>query len=223
MHAHCLRTLAGLQPGEMLGLIMHVQDLFLALLVEGAQALTGGSVTRLLEVRGQAPPAFVGPLGDPVLLVNRLRPFRSLVLRVEILQGFGEALAHTVLLVHLDGTLHDIVAEDVAVGEVFGDDACAWLFLLRDIFLMFLARAGALAAGHLLQRSCRGDMDLTGAELGVVQEEGGLRRRLFLERDRCGLARTAFAALWGHREALDLAAGFPLACVRTVKEHLNGA
>lgn len=58
----------------MLGLVMHIQHLLLTLLVKAAQALAGGSVTRLLKVRGQATPAFVGTLADPVLLVNRLRP-----------------------------------------------------------------------------------------------------------------------------------------------------
>lgn len=125
------------------------------------------------------------------------------------------------LLIHLYGTLHDAVAEDVTVGKVFGNNASAWLLLLRDILVMLLGWAGALAAGQLFKRSCRGDMNLRGTQLSVVQEEGGLRRRLFLERDCCGLGRTDFITLRGHREALDLAAGFRLAYVRTMEDGLD--
>lgn len=81
------------------GLIVHVKDLFLALLVESTELLARRSVDGLFKVRVQSLPTFIGSLRDGVLLVNGLRALSGLELGVELLQGAREALADAVLLI----------------------------------------------------------------------------------------------------------------------------
>ena len=76
------------------------------------------------------------------------------------------------LVVQRDGALKGGVAEDVAVGEILGYDPGSGLVFLRDVvaFAGFFFVIGACEFGDT---GCAGDGDLGGAELGVVEEEGG--------------------------------------------------
>lgn len=171
-----------LEAGEVDGLVVHVEDLLGALVVESTHALAGGGLGGLLEVRRQTPPALVGLLADAVLLVNGLGLLGRLVFAVELLEGLGEAAGDAVLLVEGESLLDSLVREDVAVGEVFCEDAAPGLVLLREIFRrVTLGVTGGLAGSDLLKVRRRGDVDLVGAELGVVEEESGLSGSLFFE------------------------------------------
>jgi hypothetical protein len=196
--------LAGLEGSQVLGLVVNVEDLLLALLVELAETLTGGRAGSLLEVGAQALPSLVGLVGDAVLLVHGLGALGGVVLLVEVLQGLCEAVADTVLLVHLDGALHDLIAQDVAMGEILGDNARARLVLLRDVIVVGVA--SGLTAGCLIERLSRGDVDLSRAQLGVVEQEGCLGGSLFFERDGGRLGSGGLAGLGRDGEGLDLAA-----------------
>ncbi|KAH9828131.1 hypothetical protein Tdes44962_MAKER09459 [Teratosphaeria destructans] len=135
----------------MLGFIVNVEDLLLALCVKVAKLLTGRSVGRLLEVRAETAPCVVGLSRNAVLLVDGLGTLGGLVLAVEVLQRLGETAADTMLLVSLDGTLYDLITQDVAMSQVFGDDTGAWLLFLRDVAIVNRG-AGGLGAGDLVER-----------------------------------------------------------------------
>lgn len=175
--------LARLERGQVTRLVVHIQDLLLTLLVECTQLLTRRGIGRLLEVRAETLPSFVGASADAVLLVHGLCALGGLETLVELLQGQGEAIANAVLLVEGEGTLDGLVADHVAMGEVFGHNAGAGLVLLCNVLLMAAARGLLACTGA----GGGGDVDRVGTELGVVEEQGRLGGALVLEVD---------AALW---------------------------
>lgn len=68
-----------------------------------------------------------------------------------------------------------LVADGVAVGEVFGHNAGAGLVFLFDVVLVLvlcLLGAGCVAAGDLVDGVSSLDVHGGGAKLGVVKEEG---------------------------------------------------
>ena len=84
------------------------------------------------------------------------------------------------------------------MGEVLGDDAGAWLLLLSDLVGVLLGMGWLV----LLCSLSAGDRNLGAAELGAVEEEGGLGGGLLLEgyRGILGLAG------WGDLDLGDLSA-----------------
>lgn len=198
--------LAGLQAREVAGLVVHVQDLLLALRVESADALAGRGLGGLLEVRGQAAPALVSARGDAVLLVDGLGLLGGLVLAVELLQGGGEAVGDAVLLVEGDRALNRLVAQHISVGQVLGEDAASRLVLLRDVLAGLVGVSGGLATCELVQRRGGADVHLVCAKLGVIQKEGGFGSGLFLEGHGGGLGSVGLVGVGGHGEVGDLAA-----------------
>lgn len=101
------------------------------------------------------------------------------------------------LLVKGKSTLDGLVADGVAVSEVLGNDARAGLVLLRNVFRGLFVGSRELATRKLVERSGRGNVDLVGAELGVVKEESGLGSRLLLESDRSRLDAVGLVGLGG--------------------------
>lgn len=138
MHAHLVGRLSALEVGKVTGFVVHVHDLLLALVVERANALAGRRVRGALKVGSDASPAGTSAGRDAILLVHGLGLLRSLVLAVEVRECLHEAVADTVLLVHLNGALHGIVGESIAVGKVFRDDARARLVLLWNLAILTL-------------------------------------------------------------------------------------
>jgi hypothetical protein len=65
-------VLAGLEVGKVTGLVVNVEDLLAALVVEASELLTSGGTESLLEVRVQTRPGSDTLVGDTVLLVNAL-------------------------------------------------------------------------------------------------------------------------------------------------------
>lgn len=106
-------------------------------------------------------------------------------------------------VVKLDCPLDRGITDDVAVGEILGNNACAGLFLLRDLVGIPLSVSGGVLSIDGRRAACRLDGDVGRAELGVVQEEGGLGGGLLLEGDGRGLC----LALGLDVEAGNLAAG----------------
>jgi hypothetical protein len=59
------------------------------------------------------------------------------------------------------------------VREVFGDDAGTGLVFLGDLTVMVSVLVSGLGAGKVVKGTGGGDVDGGGAELGVVEEQGG--------------------------------------------------
>lgn len=138
MHAHLVGRLSALEIGKVTGFVVNVHDLLLTLVVERANALASRRVRGALKVGSDASPASTSASGDAILLVHGLGLLRRLVLAVEVGEGLHEPVADTVLLVHLNGALHGIVGEGIAMGKILGDDARARLVLLWDLAILTL-------------------------------------------------------------------------------------
>lgn len=102
-----------------------------------------------------------------------------MVLLVEVLEGIGEAGGDAVFVVEGDGFLDGAVGEHVAVREVLGYDAGAGLVFLGDLVAFFGSGGEGFfggsggGGGKVANGGGGGDVHLGGAELGVVEEEGG--------------------------------------------------
>lgn len=103
--------------------------------------------------------------GDTVGLVRRLGLLGGLVLVVEVLERGQEAAGDTVLVVKVERALRSLVADNVAVGEVLGDDTGAGLLLLGNLVAVLLA-VGLI---ELLSTLGTGHGNLGLSKLGVVQ------------------------------------------------------
>lgn len=89
------------------------------------------------------------------------------------------------LVVKIDGLLNCLVTDYIAMGEVLGNNARARLFLLCNLIGIALIVRGIVAVIRVGR--CRGNLDLSRAELGVVEEEGSLCGSFLLESDSCAL------------------------------------
>lgn len=167
-------ALAALQIGQTPSLGVDVPHLPIALRVKGRELLARRRVDGFFEVRIDAAPAHGGFVGDSVAGIEALGAVAGLVLAVELGERIGEARGDAVLVVERDRSLQGGIADDVAVREVFGDDARAGLIFLRDIVLIaggvIAARGAAWSGAGCVAR----DLHLGCSELGVVEEESGL-------------------------------------------------
>jgi len=189
----------------MAGLVVDIEDGLVARLVELPQLLASGGARGLVVVRVQTLPDSSTLLRQAELVIHGLRFLRGLEPLVEVAQGVRELRTDTVLLVDRKGPLNSGVGDGVAVGKVLGDDASARLLLLLDVVVPILGLfgRGRLVAGDLVDRLCGADLDRVGAELGVIQQERGLRGGGFLEGDR-GRLRVVVGGCY--RDVLNLAA-----------------
>lgn len=172
-----------LQVCQAAGLGVNILNLSRAVLVEGDDALAGGGAGSLLKVRAQAAKETLSPRGNAVGLVRSLRAVGGVVLLVEVLEGAEEAARDAVLGVKLDGALESGISDDVALGEVLGQDARAGLLLLSDlvgITVRVVLEVGAVVAGVA---AGTGNGNVGGAKLSVIQQEGSLSSSLLLEGD----------------------------------------
>jgi hypothetical protein len=190
-------VLAGLEVGKVTSLVVNVEDLLAALVVEASELLTSGGAESLLEVRVQARPGSDTLVSDTILLVKALSLGSGLVLGIELLEGGGEASADAVLLVKGKSALNGLVADGVAVGKVLCNDARAGLVVLRDVFGVLFVSSTQLSTRKLVEGGGSGDVDLVGTELGVVEEESSLGGRLLLESDRSRLDAVGRVGLGG--------------------------
>jgi len=108
-----------------------------------------------------------------------------------------------VLLVQLDGLLETSVGDEVAVGKVLGQDACARLLFLCDFVRVTLAAGGGAVGVVVVGRAgAAGDGKGVAVERCAVQEVGRLGRRLLLKGNVGALG----GALIGDVDVGDLAA-----------------
>lgn len=128
----------------------------------------------------QTAPAARSLVRDLVALVEAARAVRRLDLAVEVGQRRREPRREPVFLVQADRLLNRGVADGVPVREVLCDDARARLVFLRDVVPVFVfgvpaaaAAAAGGAAGDVVEGLGGFDVDGGGAELGLVEEEGG--------------------------------------------------
>lgn len=155
---------------------MDITDLLIGLCVKLTQLAAGGVLESLLEVRVQTAPASESLVGDLVALVDALGALGGVVLLVEVAQGGGEPRGEAMLLVQGDGLLDGIVTHHVPVRQILGDNAGPRLVFLGDVVLVFLlgAGGGGLLAGELVDVGGGLDVDGGAAQLGLVEEQGGL-------------------------------------------------
>ena len=92
-----------------------------------------------------------------------------MVLLIILRKGVGEASINSVFLIYCDRTLDGIVANDVTVCEVFGDNARARFVFLGNIAIVTFAMVcvGTGSSEFIQARSTR-DLNLGITELCVV-------------------------------------------------------
>ena len=93
----------------------------------------------------------------------------------------GTTVCITVLLVQIDGALSGLVTDSVAVCQVLSNDAGSWFLLLGDFIAVTLSLCVVVASIILGRTSSASDLDLGGAQLGVVEEESSLGRGFLFE------------------------------------------
>jgi hypothetical protein len=120
---------------------MNVTNLLISLRIETSQFLTRRMLKRLLKVRTQTPPTRGGLVANLVLCIEALSALGSIELLIEVSKGGGEPARKAVLLVQGDRLGNGVVADYVAVREVFGDDARAGLVFLGNVVLFFFSFA----------------------------------------------------------------------------------
>lgn len=144
-------ALAALQVGKVTGLVVHIQDLLVALGVESAETLASWSAQSLLEVGVESTPSSGSALRDTILLIYSLDAARSVVLGVKVVQGLGEACADTMLLIKVERSFDGLVADHVTVCKVLGEDARARLVLLGNIVTSLIGVTGSVTTSGLVQ------------------------------------------------------------------------
>ena len=99
------------------------------------------------------------------------------------------------LVVELDRALERLVADDVAMSEILGDDTRPRLVLLLDVIVSWTA-SGALSrvggnrprrGGDFIDRGRGAHLHLIVAELRVVEQQRRFGCSLFFKRDGRGL------------------------------------
>lgn len=83
--------------------------------------------------------------------------------------------------VQINGTLNSNIAENVAVGKVFCNNAGSWLLLLGDVVAVTLSVGREVASIIIGGTGGAGDLHLCGTELSVVEKKGSLGCGLLLE------------------------------------------
>lgn len=193
-----------LQIRQPLGLGVNVRHLSLPRRIKLHHLLARRRARRLFKIRPQPAPQRAGAPRQAVGAVGRPRPVRGVHARVERLQGAEEALGDAVLLVERDGALQARVGDEVAVREVLSQNTGAGFFFLGD-FVRVARGVGGVVVGVVVVGGGVGgrDGDFRGAELGVVEEEGGLGGGFLFKGDGRGLG----LAGGGDGDGGDFAAG----------------
>lgn len=165
------------------------------------QLLASGGAGSLLKIRTQAGEDTVGEgggtLSDAVVLIGGLGAVGGVVLAVELVELIEEACSNTVLVVKLDSALDRGVANHVAVCQVLGNDTRPRLLLLCDLVRVTVGVGGYISFVRVGAR-CRSYADVRGAQLGVVEKEGGLGGGVLF----CGVVSCLRAVLCASRSSL---------------------
>ena len=123
-------------------------------------------------------------------MIDTLGLIGGLVFSIKLLKSLHEAARNAVLLVEVNSTLNSGIANHIAVSEILGNDARAGLFFLCDLIGVTF---GVICVALTLFRGVvRGDTDLGGAELCVVEEESSLSSSWLFEGDGSFLGLASF-------------------------------
>jgi len=213
-----------LQIGQTTSLSMDILDLLGGLSVKVDKLLASWGLSSLLVVRGQSGKERVNTGSDAIAVVNGLGLVGSMVLGIKLVESLEEAVAYTMLLVKFDSTLDSLVANNISMSKVFGNDTASGLLLLGDLVTVTLGLVLVVVAIVLVATSGTGDLNLSGTKLGIVKEEGSLGSGFLLE----GYGRILGGLSFGDLEAGNLAtereevSNLLLAGLRTDVLNVNG-
>jgi hypothetical protein len=84
----------------------------------------------------------LGLSGDAIGLIGCLGLLGSLVFGVEAVESLQESVGKAMLVIIVESALSSLIANNVTVGEVLGDDTGTWLFLLSDLVGVLLELTG---------------------------------------------------------------------------------
>ena len=180
---------------------MDILDLAGGLSIEVYKLLASWGLGGLLVVRGQPSKEGVDAGSDAIGVVDGFGLIGCMVFGVELIEGLDEAVTYTMLLVEFDSTLNSLVADNISVGKVFGNDTAAGLLLLGDLVTVTLGLVLVVTSIILVATSGAGDLNLSATELGVVEEKSSLGSGFLLE----GYSGILRGLGWGDIEAGDLA------------------
>lgn len=124
---------------------MDIPNLLISLDVEIPNFLTRGRSKGLFEIRAQPTPPAGCSFGDARALTQSPGAVGRMELAIEIRERGCELVGKAVLLVDRDGLLDCVVADHVALCEVFGKDAGAWLILLLEVVVILVFGLGCCA------------------------------------------------------------------------------
>jgi hypothetical protein len=110
----------------------------------------------------------------------------------------GPGIDSTMLLIQINGTLGGLISDNVAMSQILGNDARSRLLLLSNLIAIALSLCSIVTSVILVGASCAGDLDMSGAKLGVVEEESSLGRGLLFE---------CYGGILGLTSGLDFDAG----------------
>lgn len=160
---------------------MDIRDLAGGLGIEVNKLLAGRGLGCLLVIRSQSSKERVDTGSDAIGVIDGLGLVGCMILGVELGESLDEAAAYTMLLVEFDGTLNGLITDSVSVGKVFSNDTAAGLLLLGDLIAVSLGFVLVVASIVIVATSGAGDLNLSGTELCVVEEEGSLGSGFLLE------------------------------------------
>jgi hypothetical protein len=90
------------------------------------------------------------------------------------------------LLVEINGALGGLVANNISMGEILGDDTATGFLFLGDLVTVTLPLCLVVLLIIISSRcSSAGNFDFELIESGVIKEQGGLCSRFLLEGYSC--------------------------------------
>lgn len=125
---------------------MNILDLSGRLSIEVDELLASRGICGLLVVGGQSSKEGVGSSSYAIGVVDRSGLVGGMVFRVDAVQSLDKAVGNSMLLIELDSTLDGLVANNVTVGKIFGNNAAAWLLFLGDLVTVTLSLWLVMAA-----------------------------------------------------------------------------
>ena len=175
LHASAATALPALDVRQSPRFSVDIANLLITHGVKPGKFLSSRCSQRLLKITVQARPRGCGFVGYAVGRIDAFRLVGRFVLAIHGGEIICEASADPMFLIESDSALDGGVGEDVTVGEVFRDDAGAGFVFLANLFISSNTdgtRDGVLCGCYnVIEAGGRGDFDLGGSKLGVVEEK----------------------------------------------------
>lgn len=106
-----------------------------------------------------------------------------MIFGIDVLQGGEEAIRDAVFGVKINGTLSSCVTDNISVSKILSNDTASWLLLLGNLIAVSVGVGGEVAAIIVGGTGSAGYLDVSRAELGVVEQESCLCSSLLFEGD----------------------------------------